>query len=139
MLIVSATALGKGLWTIPEQLHKTTYITYPYRMPQDELRYARFIQPTDKNEQMTDEIRIIKGRTYAALRVLTQALRELNGSFYRDALFDVIGMQQDIEMPLYERLSFGPDQHYASKGCYIVQLVQGEKTELVKKSEWVIH
>jgi hypothetical protein len=48
-------------------------------------------------------------------------------------------MQQDIEMPLYERLSFGPDQHYASKGCYIVQLAHGEKPELVKKSEWVIH
>ena len=139
MLLVSSSALGKNVWTIPEQLRESTYITYPYRLPQDELRFARLLQATDKNEQLTDEIKIIKSRTYAALRVMTQALRDMKGNFYRDYLFDVISMRQDIEMPLYERLSFGPGQRYASKGCYIVQLAKGDKPELVKKSEWVIH
>lgn len=139
VLMMSSSYLGNDIWAIPEQLRDYTYITYPYRMPQDELRYARFFQPTDKNEKLTDEIKFIKSRTYAALRVLTQALREMKGNFYREYLFDVIGMQKDIEMPLYERMSFGPDQRYASKGCYIVQLTDGDKPQLVKKSEWVIH
>jgi hypothetical protein len=45
----------------------------------------------------------------------------------------------DQEVPLFERLSFGPGQRYASKGCYIVQLSKGEKPGLIKKSDWVIH
>jgi hypothetical protein len=138
LIMMSAGYLGANLRNIPEQLRDSTYLTYPYRLPQDDLRYERFLQPLDKNGKMTDEIRVIKSRTYSALKVMTQALRELKGDFYRDNLFDVIGMMQDIEFPLYERLSFGPGQRYASKGCYIVQLSRGEQPELVKKSEWVI-
>ena len=64
---------------------------------------------------------------------------DMKGNYYRDNFLDVIGMMDDLEVPLYERLSFGPGQRYASKGCYIVQLSKGEKPELVKKSDWVIH
>jgi hypothetical protein len=59
--------------------------------------------------------------------------------FYRDYFLDIIAMSQDLDVPLYERLSFGPGQRYASKGCYIVQLGPGKKPELIKRSEWVIH
>jgi len=138
-LLVSSGYLGKNLWALPEQIRDTTYITYPYRLPQDEERFARLLK-TDKNDQkLTEELRITRSRIYAALRVLTQALREMKGNFYRDYLFDAISMMTDIEMPLYERLSFGPGQRYASKGCYVVQLAKGAKPELVKRSEWVIH
>jgi ABC-type branched-subunit amino acid transport system substrate-binding protein len=138
-LMVSAGYLGKDLWTIPEQLRDSTYITYPYRLPQDDARYERFLTPADKNMKMSPEIRVSKSRVYSTLKVMTQALREMKGNFYRDYLFDVIGMKGDIEFPLYERLSFGPDQRYAAKGCYIVQLAKGKEAELIKKSEWVIH
>lgn len=139
MLLVSAGYLGRAIWDIPERLRDVTYLTYPYRLPQDEIRFERLFRSADKSETMTDEIKKIKGKTYAALRVLTNSLREMKGNFYRDYLFDVIGMQQDIQLPLYERLSFGPEQRYASKGCYIVQLSKGELAELVRRSEWVIH
>lgn len=138
MIMVSSSLLGKDLWSIPSQLRSTTYITYPFRLPQDEARFERF-QPADKNEQMSEELRMIKNRTYSTLRVLTQALREMKGDFYRGYFMDVIGMQRDLQLPIYERLSFGPGQMYASKGCYIVQLSPGDKPELMKKSDWVIH
>jgi len=139
LLMVSAGHLGRDLWAIPEQLRDSTYITYPYRLPQDDARFERFLTPADKNKAISPEIRVIKSRVYSTLKVMTQALREMKGNFYRDYLLDVIGMKADIEFPLYERLSFGPDQRYAAKGCYIVQLAKGKEAELVKKSEWVIH
>lgn len=139
LIMASSSLLGKDLWTIPSQIRANTYITYPFRLPQDDARFDRLLQPAGKKEKLSDEIRIVKSRTYSTLRVLTQALREMKGNFYRQNLMDVIGMQQDIQLPLYERLSFGPDQRYASKGCYIVQLSAGDKPELVKKSDWVIH
>lgn len=138
-IMASGTYLGTGIWTVPPQVRGTTYITWPYRLPQDEERFARFFTPPPGTDQkVSDELRIIQSRTYAALLVLTQALRDMKGNFYRDHLFDVISMNPDIEFPLYERLSFGPDQRYASKGCYIVQLSRGDKPELIKKSEWVV-
>lgn len=139
LIMVSSSLLGKDLWSIPARIRANTYITYPFRLPQDEARFERLLKPADTKERMSDEVRIVKSRTYSSLRVLTQALREMKGEFYRENLMDVIGMQQDIQLPLYERLSFGPDQRYASKGCYIVQLSPGDKPELMKKSDWVIH
>lgn len=64
---------------------------------------------------------------------------DMKGNFYRDYFLEVISMNRDVEFPLYERLSFGPGQRYASKGCYIVQLSNGAEPELVKKSDWVLH
>jgi len=46
---------------------------------------------------------------------------------------------QDYAIATFPRLTFGPGQRYASKGCYIVQLGKGEQQELIKKSEWIIH
>lgn len=40
---------------------------------------------------------------------------------------------------LIKRITFGPGQRYASKRCYIVQISNGPKAELVRKSDWVIH
>jgi hypothetical protein len=39
----------------------------------------------------------------------------------------------------YERLSFGPGQRYAAKGCHVVQLTSGHEPKLVRKGDWVIH
>jgi hypothetical protein len=36
-------------------------------------------------------------------------------------------------------MSFGTGQRYASKGCYVVQLSEGPKPELAKRSEWIIY
>ena len=83
--------------------------------------------------------RIISKRAYAKNQVLTQALMDMRGNYYRDNFLDVIGMMPDQKFPLYERLSFGHGQRYASKGCYIVRLSKGPKPELIKKSDWVIH
>ena len=62
-------------------------------------------------------------------RVLGAAAHPLSRRHQRDG---------DQESAAYERLSFGPGQRYASKGCYIVQLGRGGSTELVQKSDWVI-
>ena len=66
-------------------------------------------------------------------------LPEMKERFYGDYLFDLIAMFKDLEVPLYERMSFGPGQRYASKGCYVVQLGKGNKPVLIKKSDWLIH
>jgi len=61
--------------------------------------------------------------------------------FDRDYFFDLIDMMRDqyYAIAVYPRLSFGPGQRYASKGCYVVQLSGGPEPQLEKRSGWVVH
>lgn len=72
-------------------------------------------------------------------QLLTMALMDMRGNYHRDNFFDVVSMVPDQPSSAYARLSFGPGQRYSSKGCYIVQISQGAKPDLIRKSAWVIH
>lgn len=137
IVLVAGSYLGQNLWSITEQSRDFTYITYPYRLPQQEGKFQHYIEPF-KNSKNTALDPILK-HSFITTQMLTYALMDLRGNYYRDNFFDVIGMMADQLFPLYERMSFGPGQRYASKGCYIVQLGNGPKPELIKKSDWVIH
>ncbi|MBK8791998.1 MAG: hypothetical protein IPN59_02390 [Holophaga sp.] len=81
----------------------------------------------------------ISTRTYSVIQLLRLLLTDMDRNFYRDNFMDRVGMQPDQVLPDFVRLSFGPSQRYASKGCYIMQLGPGPEPQLVPKSEWVIH
>lgn len=136
-IFVSYSYLEKSIWTLNEGLRDITYITYPFGLSPGKTGYT-FDVPLMKKKVSEDAEKVLK-RTYSLLNMLTQALIEMRGNYYRDNFLDVIGMMADQKDPLYERLSFGPGQRYASKGCYIVQLGRGPNPELIKRSDWVIH
>lgn len=138
-ILVSSSYLGKSVWKLGKELRDITYITYPYRLPQDEERYNGFVGQLASNMKLQGKADMIAKESFAITQLLTLVMMDIRGNYYRDNLLDVIGMMRDQDLPLYERLSFGPGQRYASKGCYIVQLSKGDKPELVKKSDWVIH
>jgi hypothetical protein len=135
MIFLSSSYLGNAIYAIPESVRAITFMAYPFRLPQDKV-----IEPMMGGviNFRVDDNRIAK-QTYALVEILTMAIMEIKGNYYRDYLLDVIGMSMDRVVPLHERLSFGPGQRYASKGCYIVQLDMGPIPQLVKKSEWVVH
>lgn len=143
MVYVSASLMKESLGKLPENARDFTYITYPYglspvRIPSFRAKSAKGAQPKDK-APVSD--RRIPAKMYSLSLVLTDALMMMQDNFYRDRFLDVIGMLPDKPQPNsdYERLSFGPGQRYAAKGCYIMQLTHGADPELVKKSDWVIH
>ena len=140
MYFVSAGYLGKDFQKLGEQVRARTYLTYPNRIPREPqpLTYRPSNMAMGIKSFSADSTRI-ENQTYTIIEILTMALMDMKGNYYRDNFLDVIGMIMDQETPLYERISFGPGQRYASKGCYIVQLGPGVKPELVKKSDWVIH
>jgi hypothetical protein len=55
----------------------------------------------------------------------------MKGYFNRDRFLEGTAMMKDeLMVPLYPLLSFGPGQRYISKGCYIVQLFEGQKPKI---------
>jgi hypothetical protein len=139
LVFVSGGLLGESLWQLPEGVRTRTFITYPYRLPQEEDGYARQIQAWMAYQKLPLTNERIAARMNILARILTDTLMHLKRNYYRDYFLDVVSMLSDREYALYERISFGPGQRYASKGCYIVQLEAGDKPLLAKRSEWVTH
>ena len=143
MVLVSSSFLGKSMLSLNKQARHFTYLTYPYgvsRSPKEKKPVYAMTAIKNYNPEANADARTRIGQqAYILTTVLNMAIPDMKGNYYRDNLLDVIGMIMDQDVPLYERLSFGPGQRYASKGCYIVQLSTDDKPTLIKKSSWVIH
>ena len=126
MVFVSSRYLGKDFRSLKEQVRDFTYITYPFRL-QDK------VDLWDTSLVLSPKTTKEANAAFSIQEVLTQALIDMKGNYYRDNFLDVIGMMDDLEVPLYERLSFGPGQRFASKGCYIVQLSKRRKARTCKE------
>jgi hypothetical protein len=138
LVIMSSSLLVDRLEELPDAARSATCLTYPFRHPDDEGRHLR-----DTNAAMAalanrDNASRIATRAHSLVQVLDMGLSEMGRHFYRDNLLDRISMLPDQPLADYERLSFGPGQRYASKGCYIMQLSNGAAPVLVKKSGWVV-
>lgn len=136
VVMMSSRYLGKSFRTMKEAVRDFTYLTYPYRFP-------RFLKPKEVpvmgQKYFKEDVSSIENQTYSIIELLNMSLMNMRGNYYRDTFLDTIDTLMDREVPGFERLSFGPGQRYASKGCYIVQLSRGDTPELIKKSDWVIH
>ncbi|NWJ41636.1 MAG: ABC transporter substrate-binding protein [Geothrix sp.] len=138
-VFLASSRLGAQIYKLPEQARPFTWLTYPYRDPQVEPNVSKYANSlfagfTNRNPETR-----IATRTYSMIQILIQGLMDMDRNYYRDNFMDRIGMQRDQVLPDYLRLSFGPGQRYASKGCYIMQLSPGPEPRLVRKSEWVTH
>jgi ABC-type branched-subunit amino acid transport system substrate-binding protein len=135
MIFLSYSYTGKKVMEIKENVRDIVYITHPYRFPKEKGN-------TDSNAMIKvlpkDATKIVN-QTFSIIEVLNMAFMRMKGYYYRDNFLDVMDCIMDLEVPYYERISFGPGQRYAAKGCYIAQLSKGEKPELIKKSNWVSH
>jgi hypothetical protein len=138
---VSAGMMNKKLSKLPESVRDYTYITYPYALQLWKLFNEDQAKRSPLLGKKTPNDRKISSGTWSLWLVLNDALMMLGTNLYRDNFLDKIDCIQDKSYPYtdYERLSFGPGQRYAAKGCYIVQMTHGPDPKLVKKSDWVIH
>ncbi len=146
--IVSSRYLGDSFRAIPESAKDFTYITFPFAFALKTIKTSMgsTIVPDDTvlsvklanipNLRSTDRISSLSN---TITQLVTMSLMDMGGSYYSDNFFDVMSMLADQASPVFGRLSFGPGQRYASKGCYIVQLTKGSDPELLRKSDWVIH
>jgi substrate-binding family protein len=141
MLLVSSGLLGGALDSIPEPARSLTYITYPGPLPEEQERRMAAVESWLRARSIPLSRPAVQSRAYFIGWMLTAALARMRDDFYRDYLLDTMDMMSDQTYAIvaHERVSFGPSQRYASKGCYVVQLGPGLRPELRKRSEWVVH
>ena len=140
-LFFSATLLGAALDTLPDQLREFSFITYPNRLPGDDAYSRSLVTAWMKMKKIPETNLAISSDVYFFTRLLSRTLLDMGSDLHRDFLLDLLdGAPDQANSSLrYPRLSFGPGQRYASKGCYVVTLTRGENPKPVKKSDWVIY
>ncbi len=137
---VSSGMLKASLGSLPVKVRGATFVTWPWRLPQVGKGAAGAALAWLKAARMPTDRKRIVTRMYALTRLLSDAQMMLRENFYRDNFLDVVSNEEDkADYPDYERLSFGPGQRYASKGCYIVQLSPDAAPTLIPRSGWVTH
>jgi ABC-type branched-subunit amino acid transport system substrate-binding protein len=141
MVIASSTVLGESLYSLPEALRSFTFLTHPGSFAEDEVRSRMATERWLQAKKLPITNFEIQARMYFLGWTLAPMVKMMRDDFYRDYFFDIVDMMRDqyYSIAVYPRLSFGPGQRYASKGCYIVQLTGGDEPKLEKKSNWVVH
>jgi hypothetical protein len=140
MIFASFTLLGKRSYSLPESARASIYLTFPYALPGDHQNNRTVGDATSKTTATTagEDVGLRMRPLFSAI---TGPLARLRSFVYRDYFIELMERtpDQSLAHTAYPRLSFGPGQRYASKGCYIVQLSEGSAPKLLKKTDWVIH
>jgi hypothetical protein len=141
MAFVSEGLLGDAVLTLPEPVRGFTYITQRRSFPEDETRSRLSVQRWLEAKKLPVTDFEIQAKMYFLGWTLAGIVKMMRDNFYRDYFLDLAGMMRDqyYAIAVYPRLSFGPGQRFASKGCYVGQLSTGPDPTLVKRSTWVIH
>jgi hypothetical protein len=141
ILFASGGLLEGKLDRIPARIRNIFYMTYPESLPGENKHRLMALQRWLKVRGIPATNLAIQSKMYFLGWMLADAMKYMRGEFYRDYFMESFDMMtdQDAAIAVFPRLSFGPGQRYASKGCYIVQFGGDGGQELVKVSDWVIN
>ena len=141
MVFLSSSMLGEAALSLPEAVRAFTFLTKPDSFPEDEVRSRLATERWLQAKKLPITNFDIQAKMYVLGWTLAPMVKMMRDDFYRDYFFDIVDMMRDqyYAVAVFPRLSFGPGQRYASKGCYIVQVGDGEEPKLEKRSNWVVH
>lgn len=141
LVAASANLLNRTYDAFPEPLKQNLVLTLPTSLPHDNStrRFAvkRWLQAR-KIPLLNFEI---QAKMYFLGWMLPGSLKGMRSEFYREYFLEKYDMMtdQDYSIAVYPRLTFGPGQRYASKGCYLVKLTGDEAQPYESISNWVTY
>jgi len=124
---------------LPVAWRARTRMAYPYDLP--DKRVVRVDYPLGwfriRGIKVVDEQ--MQADTYLACGLVSEALNEMVDAFYGPYLVEVLqGMvEHRIVTGYYPRLSLAENQHFASKGGYLVHFADGGGRKLLPDREWL--
>ena len=140
-IFLSSTLMQENWHRVPEALRERVFLTYPYGLPDEMKAKQNALRQWLRIRNIPVTRPAIQARMYFLGWMLAEVFMRMRRNFYRDYFLDLMDMMRDqfFTITLYPRLSFGPGQRFAAKGCYIVQLGAGPEPGLVRMSDWVIY
>ena len=124
---------------LPAAWRARTRMAYPYDLP--DRRVVRVDYPLGwfriRGIKVVDEQ--MQADTYLACGLVSEAVNEMVDAFYGPYLIEVLQamVEHRIVTGYYPRLSLAENQHFASKGGYLVRFAEGEGRKLVADHAWI--
>lgn len=125
---------------LPADWRARTRVTYPFDLPQK--RVVRVDYPLGwfriRHIPIVDEQ--MQADTYLACGLVSEALNEMVDTFYGPYLIEELQsmVEHRIVTGYYPRLTLAENQHFASKGAYLVQFAQPTGKDLLAVREWTV-
>jgi len=139
-IFLSSTLVSDSKRIVPKTLRESAYLAHPFDLPDASAR--KFIRTRNwlrfKGLQVADMR--VQASAYLAATIANRAVTHLRDNFSREFFIERIEHMMDniISTFIYPHLSLGPDQRFASKGCYIAKLSEDDRTRLEVVSEWIV-
>ena len=123
-IYLSATLLKTARPTLPESFRDKTFLTYPFTLPQDQRPHAYRARAWLRSRGVVRAHEQLQLNTYFMLAVADHSLVNLTGNFSRDYFVESVEHETEstANPGVFPRLSLGPGQRFASKGCYIIKV-----------------
>ena len=141
MLFLSTSLLAGEVSVIPENMRDSIFLTHPHSLPEDYDRKSGVLKRWLKTNGIPVTNLDVQAKMYFLGWMLPGAIHNMRSEFYRDYFLEGFDMMKDqtYAVAVYPRLSFGPGQRYAAKGCFIVQLTGDDITKLKMVGDWVVN
>ena len=140
-IYLSSRMLDRDTHTIPLDLRDTVYLIEPFNLPESRDRKLLRLKAwaRAKNLPLIDER--VMGNAYFAAMMTANAIKSLRANLKREYLIERIEHMVDnaVFHSVYPRLSLGPDQRFAAKGCHITGPLNTEAdSQLTLVNDWII-
>ena len=139
-IIITASLFTDGAPKFPANLAAHTEILSSLALPQQQSASLIRMRAWARNKKLVLKYPKIEADVYFAVIMANTALLHNLTYFSREYFIETIEHKLD-QMPfkaLYPKLTLGPNQRYASKGCYIVPLSQFNTPEAAKLAKWIV-
>lgn len=125
---------------IPPEIASKLYFAYPYELPSAYHPRAFRVRAWMNTRGLPITHTRVQFNTYYALNLLQFGLEHVVDHFSRDYLLEYIEHEAENELNpgTFPRLSLGPEQRFASKGAYLVQLDVSGKQPIAPVSSWIV-
>jgi hypothetical protein len=137
---LSSTLVGQYPTSISRLLRGRVRMTCPQTLYGQEGPHIFRVRSWLRSQGLALDHERIRLNTYLALDVTEHALERMVDHFFRDYLIECIEheMESTQNPGVFPRLSLGPGQRYASKGCYIVAPAHDRDVGLEVLSDWIV-
>ena len=132
--------LQADLTSLPQEMMPKLYFSYPYELPTAYHPHTFRVRAWMNTRKLEVSDARIQFNTYYALNLLQYSLEHVVDHFSREYLLEYIEHEAEnaLNPGTFPRLSLGPEQRFASKGAYLVQL-DGSVVQSIKPiSSWIV-